>query len=105
MLEHYSAIEFPPPRNYKLNKVSTEVNHVVRKDSFDKKPLILNLVKCFDQLYQHLKVQIVWFICKSVNGNGFPAWHQDLVKNSTIAVAIVVNVFPFQKRMMMFGHT
>jgi hypothetical protein len=54
-------------------------------------------VKCFEDLYQHLRVQIVWFISKSVNGDGFPAWHQDLVKTSTIAVTIVVNVGTIEK--------
>ena len=32
--KHYSTIKFLPPRNYKLNKVLTNVNHVVKEDSF-----------------------------------------------------------------------
>ncbi len=32
-----------------------------------------------------------------MNGDGFPAWHQDKVKNLMIAVTIVVNVGTIEK--------
>jgi len=91
--DHYPSATYPPPENYKNEKIDTMSNRYVQKEHFSHPQLghVRELVAIFEELYP-LEIQSVWFIKKSRGGDGFQRWHQDLVGVGTVAATIVLNI-------------
>ena len=60
-------------------------------------PLIAELVKYFEEKYNHLKVRSVWMIEKSKENDGFQGWHRDFYLGTEVTTTIVVNVGALKK--------
>jgi hypothetical protein len=83
----------PPPDQYKLVDIDISSNRVVDKASFcNAQPFLNDLVSMFVRLYPYLDFQLVWFIRKSEDGDGFQSWHKDLINNAKTAITIIVNI-------------
>jgi hypothetical protein len=89
---HYSATRFPPSRMYKNAKIDTQSNRVIHRIDFDRFRHVRTLVDTFETLYPELQMETVWFIKKSLCGDGFQRWHQDLNGNGTVVATIVVTL-------------
>jgi len=51
------------------------------------------LVKYFEEKYNHLEVRSVWMIEKSKENDGFQGWHtRDFYLGTEVTTTIVVNV-------------
>ena len=93
--DHYPSSKYPPSEKYKNSKVDIDSNRFVHKTQFtDDQQLhhVKALVDTFEEIYQELEIESVWFIKKTRDGDGFQRWHQDLVGNGTIAATIVLNI-------------
>ena len=90
---HYPASEYSPPDQYKLVDIDISSNRVVDKATFcNARPFLNDLVTMFEFLHPNLDFQLVWFIRKRDDGDGFQSWHKDLINNAKTAITIVVNV-------------
>ena len=90
--DHYSATRFPPSRRYKNAKIDTQTNRVIHRIDFDRLRHVRTLVDTFEGLYPELQMETVWFIKKSLRGDGFQRWHQDLNGNGTVVATIVLTL-------------
>jgi hypothetical protein len=83
----------PPPNEYKLVDIDISSNRVVDKASFcNARPFLNDLVSMFAGLHPNLDFQLVWFIRKREDGDGFQSWHKYLINNAKTAITIVVNI-------------
>jgi len=92
---HYPFSKYPPPDQYKNTKIDTNSNRFFQKKHFtDDHQLhhVKALVDIFENLYQQLEIESVWFIKKSRGGDGFQRWHKYLVGNGTVVATIVLNI-------------
>ena len=90
--DHYSATRFPPSRMYKNAKIDTQSNHLIHRIDFDRLRHVHTLVDTFEKLYPALQMETVWFIKKSLRGDGFQWWHHDLNGNGTVVATIVLTL-------------
>jgi hypothetical protein len=65
--------------------------HILRA-MFPNVPKISELVKYFENKYNHLEVCSVWLIEKSRENDGFQGWHRDFFLETEVTTTIAVNV-------------
>jgi hypothetical protein len=88
----YSVNVFPPAKAFDGKKINATKNRHIPSVMFLGVPLIVELVKYFEDTYTHLEVRSVWIIEKSRESNGFQRWHRDFYLRTKGTTTIVVNV-------------
>ncbi len=93
----YSVNVFPPVKVFDGDKIHDTKNRHILRAMFRDIPLIVELVKYFEDKYSHLKVSSVWLIEKLRENNGFQSWHRGFYLGTEVTTTIVVNVGPVTK--------
>jgi hypothetical protein len=88
----YSVNVFPPAKAFDGEKIDATKNRHIPSGKFLGVPLIVELVKYFEDKYTHLKVCSVLIIKKSRENDGFQHWHRDFYLGTEVTTTIVVNV-------------
>ena len=82
---------FPPGKAFDGEKINSTKNRHIPSGMFLGIPLIVELVKYFEDKYTHLEVHSVWISKKSRENDGFQHWHRDFYLGTEVTTTIVVN--------------
>jgi len=88
----YSVNKFQPAKAFDGDKIDATKNRHILRAMFQGVPWIAELVKYFEEKYNHLEVRSVWMIEKSKENYGFQGWHRDFYLGTEVTTTIVVNV-------------
>jgi hypothetical protein len=88
----YSVNKFQPAKAFDGDKIDATKNRHILRAMFQGVPWIAELVKYFEEKYNHLEVRTVWMIEKSKENDGFQGWHRDFYLGTEVTTTIVVNV-------------
>ena len=88
----YSVNKFQPAKAFDGDKIDATKNRHILRAMFQGVPWIAELVKYFEEKYNHLEVRSVWMIEKSKENDGFQGWHRDFYLGTEVTTTIVVNV-------------
>ena len=88
----YSVNKFQPAKAFDGDKIDATKNRHILRAMFQGVPWIAELVKYFEEKYNHLEVRSVWMIEKSKENDGFQDWHRDFYLGTEVTTTIVVNV-------------
>ena len=88
----YSVNKFQPAKAFDGDKIDATKNRHILRAMFQGLPWIAELVKYFEEKYNHLEVRSVWMIEKSKENDGFQGWHRDFYLGTEVTTTIVVNV-------------
>ena len=88
----YSKKLFPPAKSFDGGHVNSDKNRHIPSDKYHQVPQLENLVRMFEQKYNHLCINSVWLLQKERNNDGFPGWHRDFALGQKITTTIVINV-------------
>jgi len=88
----YSVNKFQPAKAFDGDKIDATKNRHILRAMFQGVPWIAELVKYFEEKYNHLEVRSVWMIEKSKENDGFQGWHRDFNLGTEVTTTIVVNV-------------
>ncbi len=94
----YPVNAFPPAKVFEGDKIDATKNRHILSVMFQGIPWIAELVKYFEEKYNHLEVRSVWMIEKSKENDGFQGWHRDFYLGTEVTTTIVVNVGAVAKR-------
>ncbi len=84
--------KFQPAKAFDGDKIDATKNRHILRAMFQGVPWIAELVKYFEEKYNHLEVRSVWMIEKSKENDGFQGWHRDFYLGTEVTMTIVVNV-------------
>ena len=90
----YSVNKFQPAKAFDGDKIDATKNRHILRAMFQGVPWIAELVKYFEEKYNHLEVRSVWMIEKSKENDGFQGWHRDFYLGTEVTTTIVVNSLP-----------
>ncbi len=93
----YSVNLCPPAKMFGGDKIDATKNRHILRATFPNVPKISELVKYFENKYNHLEVCSVWLIEKSRENDGFQGWHRDFFLGTEVTTTIVVNVGAIMK--------
>ena len=88
----YSVDKFQPAKAFDGDKIDATKNRHILRAMFQGVPWIAELVKYFEEKYNHIEVRSVWMIKKSKENDGFQGWHRDFYLGTEVTTTIVVNV-------------
>ena len=88
----YSEDLFPVCTLFNGEWVERDKNRHILSSQFDRVPRIRELVKIFEEKFDHLRIDSVWLLTKSSSDDGFQNWHRDFALGTKITTTIVVNV-------------
>jgi hypothetical protein len=86
----YSVNKFQPAKAFDGDKIDATKNRHILRAMFQGVPWIAELVKYFEEKYNHLEVRSVWMIEKSKENDGFQGWHRDFYLGTEVTTTIVV---------------
>ena len=90
----YSVNVFPPAKAFDGDKIHATKNRHILRAMFQNIPLIVEIVKYFEDKHSCLKVCSVWLIEKLRENNGFQGWHRGFYLETEVTTTVVVNVGP-----------
>ncbi len=87
----YSVNLFLPAKKFGSDKINATKNRHILHATLPNVPKISELVKYFENKYNHLEVRSVWLSEKSRENDGFQGWHRDFFLGTEVTMTIVVN--------------
>jgi len=88
----YSKNLFPPAKSYDGEHVNSDKNRHIPSDKYHQVPLLENLVRMFEQKFNHLCIDSIWLLQKENCEDGFQGWHRDFALGQKITTTNVINV-------------